>query len=195
MKSLTARANSVSQASNTDTNIQAPAEGSNGDSDTANNRAIDVSETTNSDAIVPRANIDANNNQETANNADDTHNYDNSNSFSDSSGDIGGDDNPWIFQNKNIALLFKDYQSIVQSLVSKHEAVPQESYINELIALTHILVSNKHQHSPTAKKVFTGELLYDLTEFTVSESMNYNLTMSDQQYMTMAKMINQLSLS
>lgn len=194
MKNLIAKAKAFSQAPNTGNNNQASTEGATGDSDTTKSRAIDVSETTNSDAIDSRANGDATVNQEAANNAD-THDYDNSNSCTDSSVDVGGDDSPWIFQNKNVILSFKDYQSIVQSLISKHEALPLKSYINELIALTHILVLNKNQHSPTAKKVFAGELLDDLTEFIVSESMNYNLTMSEQQYMTMAKIINQLSLS
>ncbi|KAI9332753.1 hypothetical protein BD770DRAFT_449237 [Pilaira anomala] len=66
---------------------------------------------------------------------------------------------------------------------------------SELAALTHILVLNKHQHSPIAKKVFSDELLDDLAESMVSESMNYNLSLSEQQYMAMAKIINQLSLS
>jgi hypothetical protein len=53
--------------------------------------------------------------------------------------------------------------------------------------LHHILVLNKHQHSPIARKVFSDGLLNDLTESMVSELMSYNLSM--------AKIINQLSLS
>ncbi|KAG2224144.1 hypothetical protein INT45_000159 [Circinella minor] len=128
---------------------------------------------------------------------------------------------PWLFRNKKITRLFKDCQSIVQYLVSKHETLPLESYINGLAALTHILVLNKHQHSPIVRKVFSDELLDDLTESMVSddhpqrwllqtvkenftgnfvlstaaaESMNYNLRVYEQEYMTMAKNINQVSL-
>lgn len=67
MKSLTAKANAVSQAPNTDTNNQASTEGAIGDSDTTNNRVIDVSETTSSDATGSRTNDDATVNQETTN--------------------------------------------------------------------------------------------------------------------------------
>ncbi|KAG1018445.1 hypothetical protein G6F26_010948 [Rhizopus arrhizus] len=168
--------NAVSQAPNTDTNNQASTEGAIGDSDTTNNRVIDVSETTSSDATGSRTNDDATVNQETTNDAD-THDNDNTispfdlNSCIDSSGDVG--DGPWLFRSKNIT----------------------QSYINELAALTHILVLNKHQHSPIAKKVFSDELLDDLAESMVSESMNYNLSISEQQYMAMTKIINQLSLS
>ncbi|KAI8085602.1 hypothetical protein BDF21DRAFT_486727, partial [Thamnidium elegans] len=105
------------------------------------------------------------------------------------------DDGPWLFRSKNITRLFEGYQSIVQSLVSKHETLPLGSYINELAALTHILVLNKHQHSPIAKKIFSDELLDDLAESMVSELMNYNLRMSEHQYMAMTIIINQLSLS
>ncbi|KAG1469183.1 hypothetical protein G6F56_003400 [Rhizopus delemar] len=198
IKNLTAKANAVSQAPNTDTNNQASTEGAIGDSDTTNNRVIDVSETTSSDATDSRTNDDATVNQDKTNAAD-THNNDNTispfdlNPCIDGSGDVG--DGPWLFRSKNITRLFEDYQSSVQSLVSKHEALPLESYISELAALTHILVLNKHQHSPIAKKVFSDELLDDLAESMVSESMNYNLSLSEQQYMAMAKIINQLSLS
>ncbi|KAG1335627.1 hypothetical protein G6F62_006576 [Rhizopus arrhizus] len=149
MKSLTAKANAVSQAPNTDTNNQASTEGAIGDSDTTNNRVIDVSETTSSDATDSRTNDDATVNQETTNDAN-THDNDNTispfdlNSCIDSSGDVG--DGPWLFRSKNITRLFEDYQSIV----------------------------------PIAKKVFSDELLDDLAESMVSESMNYNLSMSEQ---------------
>ncbi|KAI8973346.1 hypothetical protein BDF20DRAFT_1002337 [Mycotypha africana] len=149
----------------------ASTEGAIGDSDTTNNRVIDVSETTSSDATDSRTNDNATVNQDKTNAAD-THDNDNTispfdlNPYIDSSGDVG--DGPGLFRSKNITRLFEDYQSIVQSL---------------------------HQHSPIAKKVFSDELLDDLAESMVSESMNYNLNLSEQQYMAMAKFISQLSLS
>ncbi|PHZ09090.1 uncharacterized protein RHIMIDRAFT_246388 [Rhizopus microsporus ATCC 52813] len=87
--------------------------------------------------------------------------------------------------------MFKDYQPIVHGLINKHTALPLEPYINELAALTHILVLNKHQRSSIAKKVFSVELLDEITASLSSESMNYNLDFSDQHYMT----ITSLSMS
>ncbi|GAA5815585.1 hypothetical protein MFLAVUS_009097 [Mucor flavus] len=183
--------------SNTNTNNQASTEGAIGDSDTTNNRVINVSETISSDTTDSRTNDDTTVNQETTN-AVDTHDNDNTISPFDlipcigSSDDVG--DDPWLFCSKNITRLFEDYQSIVKSLVNKHEALSPESYINELAALTNILVLNKHQRSPIAKKVFSDKLLNDLAESMISESMNYNLSLSEQQYMAMAKIINQLKV-
>ncbi|CEP18739.1 hypothetical protein [Parasitella parasitica] len=44
---------------------------------------------------------------------------------------------------------------------------------------------NKHQHNAIAKKVFSGDLVDDLAESMASETMNYTLRMSKQNYMTM----------
>ncbi|CAO3697691.1 unnamed protein product [Rhizopus stolonifer] len=186
MKSLTAKVNTASQAPNNQASTDS--------SDPANIRVIDVSETASNDVTDSKTNNDATVDQEA-----DTHSNNNTisllglNFCIDNSGDVS--DDPWFFRSNNITRLFKDYQSIVQSLVSKHEALPLESYINELAALTHILVLNKHQHSSIAKMVFSDELLDDLAESMISESMDYNLSMSEQQYMAMAKIVNQLSLS
>ncbi|CAO3601320.1 unnamed protein product [Absidia cylindrospora] len=171
MKSLIAKANAVIQTTTNDT--------------------TDDPETTSND---PKTINNATDDQEATNDTDTRDNGDAISPFDlDNSGDIG--DDPWFFRGNNITRMFKDYQSIVQSLVRKHSALPLESYINELAALTHILLLNKHQHSSISKKVFSVELLDDLAVSLVSESMDYSLSMNEQQYMTMAKIINQLSLS
>ncbi|CEG73685.1 hypothetical protein RMATCC62417_09017 [Rhizopus microsporus] len=103
--------------------------------------------------------------------------------------------NPWIFRGKNITLMFENYKSVVHDLINKHTKLPLEPYINELAALSHILILNKHQHSSIATKVFSIELLEELAASLSSESMNYNLDFNDQHYMTLTKTITNLSMS
>ncbi|CAO3640917.1 unnamed protein product [Cunninghamella blakesleeana] len=185
VKSLIAKANTVAQTTNNDT--QATTKDTTNDAETTaiNIRATDDPETIHDATDVQEVFYDTNN-----------HNNDNAIYTFDSSGNADNtDDDPWIFWGNNITRMFKSYQSIGQTLINKHLALPLESYINELAALTHILLLNKHQHSSIAKKVFSVELLDDLAVSLVSESMDYNLSMDEQQYMAMAKIINQLSLS
>ncbi|KAG1208506.1 hypothetical protein G6F35_010831 [Rhizopus arrhizus] len=103
--------------------------------------------------------------------------------------------NPWIFRGKNITLMFENYKSVVHDLINKHTKLPLEPYINELAALSHILILNKHQHSSIITKVFSIELLEELAASLSSESMNYNLDFNDQHYMTLTKTITNLSMS
>lgn len=91
--------------------------------------------------------------------------------------------------------MFKDYQSVVHGLINKYTTLPLELYLNELAALTHILVLNKHQHSSIVMKAFLAELLDELIELLPSESMNYNLDFNDQHYMTLTRTITNLSMS
>lgn len=102
---------------------------------------------------------------------------------------------PWIFRGKNITLMFENYKSVVHDLINKHTRLPLEPYINELAALSHILILNKHQHSSIATKVFSIELLEELAASLSSESMNYNLDFNDQHYLTLTKTITNLSMS
>ncbi|KAG1607577.1 hypothetical protein G6F46_012196 [Rhizopus delemar] len=104
-------------------------------------------------------------------------------------------DNPWFFRGNNITRMFKDYQSVVHGLINKYTTLPLELYLNELAALTHILVLNKHQHSSIVMKAFLAELLDELIELLPSESMNYNLDFNDQHYMTLTRTITNLSMS
>ncbi|KAL0087515.1 hypothetical protein J3Q64DRAFT_1738072 [Phycomyces blakesleeanus] len=182
MKSLMDKANAVAQTTTSNTSTQEIAKDVTDDSEKTNNDAIPDSNTIN----------DTTDDIDSHNNADGISSFD-LKSCIDSSSEVCKD--PWIFRGNNITRMFKDYQSIVQSLVRKHVALPLETYINELAALTHILVLNKNQHSSIAKKVFSVDLLDYLAVSLVSESMDYNLSMNDQQYMAMAKIINQLSLS
>ncbi|KAG0162223.1 hypothetical protein DFQ28_001685, partial [Apophysomyces sp. BC1034] len=103
--------------------------------------------------------------------------------------------NPWIFRGKSITLMFENYKSVVHDLIKKHTKLPLEPYINELAALSHILILNKHQHSSIATKVFSIELLEELAASLSSESMNYNLDFNDQHYMTLTKTITNLSMA
>ncbi|KAI9484544.1 hypothetical protein BDB00DRAFT_885236 [Zychaea mexicana] len=101
--------------------------------------------------------------------------------------------NPWIFRGKNLTLMFENYKSVVHDLINKHTKLPLEPYINELAALSHILILNKHQHSSIATKVFSIELLEELAASLSSESMNYNLDFNDQYYLTLTKTITNLN--
>lgn len=105
-------------------------------------------------------------------------------------------DNPWLFHdNNNISCLFKNYQLIVGSLIKQHETLPIETYLNELAALTHILILKKSQHSPIAVSAFSASLMDQLAASLCSKTMNYDLNFDDHQYLTLTKYITDLSLS
>lgn len=113
MKSLTAKANAIAKV---------PKKKQYNNQDITNNtdRVLNVSKTTNNDATIDQKVVkDAN-----------THNSDiaislfNFHSCIDNLDDVDG--NPWLFRSKNI----KNYQSFFQSLVSKHELLSLESYVN-----------------------------------------------------------------
>lgn len=105
-------------------------------------------------------------------------------------------DNPWLFHdNNNISCLFKNYQLIVGSLIKQHETLPLETYLNELAALTHILILKKSQHSPIAVSAFSARLMDQLAASLCSKTMNYDLNFDDHQYLTLTKYITDLSLS
>lgn len=69
---------------------------------------------------------------------------------------------PQIADNKDFGTFFKRYQQAIYDLVDQHITLPLESYIQELVALTHILVVCKSQHSTIVKKIFTLGLLRTL---------------------------------
>ncbi|KAF7724286.1 hypothetical protein EC973_001187 [Apophysomyces ossiformis] len=58
---------------------------------------------------------------------------------------------PWIVNDKN--------QQAIHEMVDQHTTLPLESYIQELAALTHILVVCKNQYSTIVEKMFTLDLL------------------------------------
>ncbi|CAO3652160.1 unnamed protein product [Mucor hiemalis] len=98
MKSLTAKANTVSQTLSTNTDNLASTEGTIGNSDTTNSSVTDVSETV--------SNVDITVIQETTNDVD-------------SSSDVG--DGSWVFGDRNITRFLNINQlSILWSANTKH---------------------------------------------------------------------------
>ncbi|CAO3601323.1 unnamed protein product [Absidia cylindrospora] len=109
---------------------------------------------------------------------------------------IDTDNDPWLFGDNNISQLFQYYQSTIHGMISKHGSLPLESYVHEIAALTHILILNKHQHSPTAMKVFSAELLDELAESLSTETMNtsHTVAFNDGHYLKLVKSITDLSM-
>ncbi|KAF7732149.1 hypothetical protein EC973_006404 [Apophysomyces ossiformis] len=103
-------------------------------------------------------------------------------------------DIPWLFKGHDVTKYFQIYRSAARTLITKHKKLPPESYINELAALTHVLVINKHQHSPLAMKIFPPCLLDDLAASLCQESIDLDIEFDDEHFLTLTKIVTQLSM-
>lgn len=102
---------------------------------------------------------------------------------------------PWIYKDINISCLFNKYQIAVCNIIKKHESLPIESYVHELASLTHILFLCKNQHSEIAEKIFSLDLLKDLTSLPELETINDSLYFPMEHFMTITKTITNLTLN
>ncbi|ORX48477.1 hypothetical protein DM01DRAFT_255700, partial [Hesseltinella vesiculosa] len=60
--------------------------------------------------------------------------------------------------------------------------------------LTHVLVLNKHQHSPLATKIFPPCVLDNLASSLCKESTNLDIKIDDDDFLVLTKSVNQLSM-
>lgn len=102
---------------------------------------------------------------------------------------------PWIYKGVDISELFREYQLTVSNIIEKHGSLPVESYIHELASLTHILFLCKDQHSEIAERIFSSNLLKELSSSSELVTAPRNdLYFSDYHFMTIIKSISSLGL-
>lgn len=102
---------------------------------------------------------------------------------------------PQIYKDINISRLFNKYQIAVCNVIQKHESLPIESYVHELTSLTQIFFLCKNQHSEIAEKIFSLDLLKDLTRLPELETMNDSPDFPMEHFMTITKTITNLTLN
>lgn len=91
--------------------------------------------------------------------------------------------------------MFREYQLTVSNIIEKHGSLPVESYIHELTSLTHILFLCKNQHSEVAERIFSLNLLKELSSSSELVTAPRNdLYFSDNHFMTIIKSISSLGL-
>lgn len=105
------------------------------------------------------------------------------------------ENHPRVYKDINISRLFNKYQIAVYDIVEKHGSLPIESYVHELASLTHIFFLCKNQHSEIAEKVFSLDLLKNLTSLPELETMDKSLYFSVYHFMTITKIITNLTLN
>ncbi|KAI7903722.1 uncharacterized protein BX663DRAFT_485824 [Cokeromyces recurvatus] len=102
---------------------------------------------------------------------------------------------PWLYKDINISRLFNKYQIAVCNIIQKHESLPIESYVHELASLTHIFFLCKNQHSEIAEKIFSLDLLKDLTSLPELETMNDSPYFPVEHFMTITNTITNVTLN
>ncbi|CEG78138.1 hypothetical protein RMATCC62417_12787 [Rhizopus microsporus] len=96
---------------------------------------------------------------------------------------------PWIFKDVDMAELFTRFRQAVNRMSSNHLFFI-ESSVHELLTLSNILLLCPGQHSPLCMNVFTEDVIPELNKELLSEIMDFNLDMTDDACMKLARIIN-----
>ncbi|CEG82134.1 hypothetical protein RMATCC62417_16251 [Rhizopus microsporus] len=96
---------------------------------------------------------------------------------------------PWMFNGSNVAELFQTFQRKVAAL-SRANLLQIETSIHEILALSHIFLLCPSQHSEQMIDVFSKEILYDIHQSFVQESMDKNIDITDEICANIARIVD-----